>query len=365
MEESVSGFLKSLREEVIHHKDKRATFVLQKLVSVAALFGLGSGKLGSINLPMLLFTVPFVSLALDVYISAEDYKVKRIGTFFRIYRYATPAERNWERFVNQHREPVAVWASLVLTAIAALASAFVLHTQNSEAINTTGTPLWPEGAYWVWAFVAAAFTVGVFVYYWKLMEKLPKPHLLERQVCELVSAPGEDSLAHLRDKLIIILTLNTGITKKELVALEVDDLHQLQNGALALRIRDSTGCSERLVHYRRPQEVLDIVKKWKELAGIAEGLVFPDLASRKPRQMKASQIDKILRKYPIVVDGAIQTVKADELRRTYARYLYEDGADLMTIQRNLGCTDIKAVLGYIGPIAVQRELRQTSFIDQS
>ena len=362
MEENVSRFIESLRGEIIHHKDKRATFVLQKLVSIAALFGLGSSKLGDIDLPFLLFAVPFVSLALDVYISAEDYKVKRIGTFFRIYRYATLAERNWERFVNQHRELVAVWASLVLTAIATLASALVLRAQYSKAIDDASTPLWPEWVYLVWVFVSAILTASVFLYYWRLVERLPKPHLLEEQMRELLSAPGEDSPVHLLDKLIIALMLHTGVNKKELVALEIDDLHQLQNGKLALRVRCGKGHSERLVPYRRPQEIRDIVEKWKEETGITAGPVLRDPASKKLIQIKAHQIDKILGEYPIVVDGAIRTVKANELRRTYARHLYEDGADLMTIQRNLGCTDIKAVLGYIGPIEVQRELKQTSSV---
>ena len=138
MEENDREFLESLREEVIHHKEKRATFVLRKLAFVAALFGLGSIESEwAIKFHWLLFAVPFISLAFDTYISAEDYKVKRIGTFCRIYRYATSCERSWERFVNQHREPIAVWASLVLTVIAIVASALVLCVQNS-AVRGSG-----------------------------------------------------------------------------------------------------------------------------------------------------------------------------------------------------------------------------------
>jgi integrase len=361
MEESVSKFLESLREEVIHHKDKRATFVVQKLVSIAALFSLGSGQFGSVNFPLLLFTVPFVSLALDVYISAEDYKVKRIGTFFRIYRYATPAERDWERFVNQHRERVAVWASLTLTAIAVLASAFVLYVQNS-AIGATNIPLWPE-IFWGWAFVAAALTAGVFFYYSRLMGKLPKPHLLEHQVHELLSAPGEDSLESLRDKTIIALILNTGITPEELVRIEIADLHQEVDGSLALRVRHHRGCKERKIPYRKPDEVLGVVEKWEKETSIQQGLAFPgDVKGLdSPKQMGPHQIDGILKKYHIVSDGMIRTVKPEELRLTYARRLYEDGSDLATIQRNLGCRNIETALGYIGPIAAQREIKQTSF----
>jgi len=368
MEDSASGFLQSLREEVIHHKDKRATFVLQKLASVASFFGLGSiqSDLG-IQFYWLLFAVPFVSLAFDVYISAEDYKIKRIGAFCRIYRYATPAERDWERLVNQHREPTAVWASLILTVIAIIASALVLCIQNSapRAPDEPMWPMWPMWVFWVWLPSVIAFTAAVFGYYPWLLRKLPQPHLLEEQTSDLLSAPElapkeADPATGLRDKAIIALILNTGITPKELTALELDNLDY--EGKPVLRVK-SKGLS-REIPYRKPDEVRVVLERWRENMLIRGKLVFPDAARGNDKPMKPRQINRILSRYPIVVDGIIRTVSSNELRRTYARRLYEDGLELATIQQYLGCADIRPVLGYIGPIAARRESRQRSSVDQ-
>jgi hypothetical protein len=111
MDKETTEFLKRLYDEIIHHKDKRATFVLQKLVAIAFLFGLGLQESDNYSFTNILFVVPFVSLTLDIFIFAEHYKVKRIGSFLRIYRFASIAERNWEKFVQAHRESGAMVAS--------------------------------------------------------------------------------------------------------------------------------------------------------------------------------------------------------------------------------------------------------------
>jgi hypothetical protein len=135
-------FLHRLREEALHHKQRRASLVLQKLTFVVALFGvvvlrtpatLGTPVSLLDDFYWLLYALPFVALAYDVYICAEDYKVKRIGTFFRTSRHMAPCEREWEVYVNDHRETLTAWAGAFLTgmtiAVPALVLPFVLGKQ--------------------------------------------------------------------------------------------------------------------------------------------------------------------------------------------------------------------------------------------
>ena len=95
-----SDFLRRLRNEIIHHKEKRAEFVLRKLAFVAILFGVGSIELNAYKetTPFIPFLLPYIALAFDIFIFSEHYKVQRAGAFIRMYRYASDAERSWKKW---------------------------------------------------------------------------------------------------------------------------------------------------------------------------------------------------------------------------------------------------------------------------
>jgi len=80
-------FLNNLYEEKLLHKKNRHEYVKQKLIFIIGLFSLGSLKtieaVSKIDLSILLYFIPYVASAYDIYIAAEDFKVKRIGTFIR------------------------------------------------------------------------------------------------------------------------------------------------------------------------------------------------------------------------------------------------------------------------------------------
>ena len=124
--DNLSKFYEHLHAEILHHKEKRAAFTLQKLAFITALFGLAVFKLWSSdsNLPktfnILVIIIPFVAISYDVYIYAEDYKVKRAGTFLRRHTCASNCisncEKDWELYVqDKHREPLATFATMALT----------------------------------------------------------------------------------------------------------------------------------------------------------------------------------------------------------------------------------------------------------
>ena len=105
-------FLKHLRSEKLKAEEARTTYTLRKLAYATTLLGLGSldidvaqiTAIGPINLGHLLYLAPWVALAFDLYILAEDYSVKRFGAF--LWKNSPDVlERGWEEWVSENRDP--------------------------------------------------------------------------------------------------------------------------------------------------------------------------------------------------------------------------------------------------------------------
>ena len=178
--------------------------------------------------------------------------------------------------------------------------------------------------------------------------------LTTEQANYLLSLPGVETLVGLRDTAILAMLLCTGIREGELAALDVPDLRQTLGGALALHVREGKGCKERLVPYGELEWVLAIVDKWLDLAEIDDGPIFRGFyrGNRilRPGRLSVRAIEYIVGSYPVMAAGEMVTVKPHDLRRTYARRLYDAGFDLVAIQQNLGHADVKTTLGYIGTL---------------
>ncbi len=176
--------------------------------------------------------------------------------------------------------------------------------------------------------------------------------LTEAQANELMTAPGMKTLRGIRDTALISLMLCTGLREAELCALNVDDLRQRLGGELALLVREGKGAKQRLIPYGALQWVLLVVDIWLQHAGIEHGAVFRGFyrGARRVRSARLSirSVNFILDQYPISIDDAIRTVNPHDLRRTYARRLYDAGTDLLAIRDNLGHADTRTTLRYIG-----------------
>lgn len=177
------------------------------------------------------------------------------------------------------------------------------------------------------------------------------------QANELLRKPGKDSLKGLRDTAIIALLLTTGIREGELTALDVDDLRQRSGGELALRVREGKGAKQRLVPYGQLAWVLIVVEVWLTHAEIVSGKVFRGFykGAKKIREtaITTRSIQRILNDYPLVIDGELMTVKPHDLRRTYARRLFDAGVKIEAIQQNLGHTNLTTTQAYIGRLDTQ------------
>jgi integrase len=61
-------------------------------------------------------------------------------------------------------------------------------------------------------------------------------------------------------------------------------------------------------------------------------------------------VQDIINRYPIVIDGQMLRVNPHDLRRTYARRLYDAGTLMLAIQQDLGHADHKTTEECIGTL---------------
>lgn len=161
-----------------------------------------------------------------------------------------------------------------------------------------------------------------------------------------------------RDLALIALMLASGIREGETVALRVDDLRQRLDGQLALWVRHGKGGKARVVPYGAMEDVLRPVDAWLALAGIEGGAVWrglypPDGAGYhrvRPSAMTRRALIDVVMAYPAMIDGELVTLRPHDLRRSYARMLFDAGVEPVRIQQNLGHSDLKTTLGYIGDL---------------
>ena len=182
--------------------------------------------------------------------------------------------------------------------------------------------------------------------------------LTSAQGSALMAAPGVGTLDGQRDTAAIALLLCTGIREAELRALDVDDLRQYLGGELALHVREGKGCKDRMVPYGELSWVLAIVDKWLDAAGVTDGAVFRGFFKGnrllRPGRLSVRQVQNILSRYPVALNGHVVKVRPHDCRRTYARRLYDAGVDVVAIQQNLGHARLETTLGYIGPLDADR-----------
>lgn len=177
--------------------------------------------------------------------------------------------------------------------------------------------------------------------------------LTREQAEALLRAPGVGTLAGLRDTALIAVLLCTGIREGEAAALEVGDLRQRVSGELCLLVREGKGGKTRAVPWGELSWALVIVDAWLKVAGIEAGAVFRSLRRGghvQARALTTRAIELIMTRYPIVIEGDKRAVRPHDLRRTYAARQYEAGMDLNALRQNLGHSDVKTTLGYIGAL---------------
>lgn len=176
--------------------------------------------------------------------------------------------------------------------------------------------------------------------------------------CEtLMQWPDYQLLSGLRDRAIIAFAIATGLRESELCNLQVEDLRQTVNGVLGVYVREGKGCKSRFVPYGNFEQVLAVVDKWLHAAGIKSGKVFRGFRHHSQSVtdgLTGRAVQDILKKYPVYINGELRIIKPHDLRRTYARLLYDGGMDIVSIQQNLGHSNLQTTLNYIGNTDIEK-----------
>jgi isopentenyldiphosphate isomerase len=155
-------FIKHIRSEKLKAEETRTTYTLKKLAYATALLGIGSLNInvGQIDLSMILYLVPWVALAFDLYILGEDYSVKRFGAFLGANS-PDALERLWEKWVSENRDPFAPLAMPILTTLLLLAAATVIWVGGFA----TGP------VFWGWLVLSGLPSWILFIFYRSLRKR--------------------------------------------------------------------------------------------------------------------------------------------------------------------------------------------------
>ena len=127
-------FTDKLRDEIFEGQKRRHDFIVRKFKYCTSLLGLGSLKIqfnsgDNIIFTPLLFLVPLVAIAFDLYLISEDYGIKRTGEFLaRQKEGISKSEKEWEgTFLKSHQNFFAPIAFFIITLIMLAGSSFQIY----------------------------------------------------------------------------------------------------------------------------------------------------------------------------------------------------------------------------------------------
>jgi hypothetical protein len=133
-------FLASLHEEKLRSQERRGTLVLRKLTWVTGLFAIGSLKVTSLGTAtldfiLILYVVPVVSIVFDLYITGENYGVKRMGAFVRQHM-PEEYEGIWEAWLRDKRDVFSRYALPLSSLVVLTVSCLILMIADGDAEQT-------------------------------------------------------------------------------------------------------------------------------------------------------------------------------------------------------------------------------------
>ena len=179
--------------------------------------------------------------------------------------------------------------------------------------------------------------------------------LTPAQGAVLMMQPDVSTLRGRRDVALIALMLATGLREGEIVKLTVDDLYQSYGGVPALRVKSGKGAKARMVPFGDMLWARQIAEIW--LDGRDTGFVFTKMFDGRgdmfdqqatDKCMTTRSVQRMLKRYPVSIDGVPTTVTPHDLRRSYARNLFLASIPTEVIRQNLGHVDVKTTQDYIG-----------------
>jgi len=176
-------------------------------------------------------------------------------------------------------------------------------------------------------------------------------HLTQDQIEFLFTRPDMTTRKGFRDTLIMGLILMTGISEAEVCRLQVKDvLRPVQGSPLRLRV---TGNNRREIavsdtFFFDEAWCADYLRQWLQVTGFEAGLLFCSFyrggQTVRSRKLHPNAVHEMLREYT----AEWGKFTALDLRRTYARRLFDNGVSVETLRENLGYTHNETVVTHIG-----------------
>ena len=129
-------FLDYLRKEKLETQMRRLEFIKLKFMLIVALLGVGTWEFSSMeDNYLLLYLVPFVGFAIDLYVHGENFAIRRIGFFVKEIVEHDPLERTWELFVDKNRDQFTRIGFNVVSILLFLGTFFVLQFKENNSIR--------------------------------------------------------------------------------------------------------------------------------------------------------------------------------------------------------------------------------------
>jgi integrase/recombinase XerD len=175
-------------------------------------------------------------------------------------------------------------------------------------------------------------------------ERLPRGRALTiGEVTALFLACARDSSpAGARDAAAMALLYGTGIRRSELVALDRGD-YDAETGALT--IRAGKGNRDRLVYATNGAQ--DALDGWLRHRGDGPGpLIMPINKGGKLEHRRVTDQAVLLTLRKRAAAASVQRFSPHDLRRTFISHLLERGADLSTVQRLAGHSQLTTTARY-------------------
>lgn len=134
---------------------------------------------------------------------------------------------------------------------------------------------------------------------------------------------------------MVILAINTGLRRGEIFNLEWQDIDFLHN---RLTVRAAATKSAKTRHIPLNTMTLKTLRRWQEQTNDT-GLVFPG--------KEGQRLDNISTAWRNVIDDAeIENFTFHDLRHCFATKVLKGGADIVTVSKLLGHSDLKMTLRY-------------------
>ncbi len=162
--------------------------------------------------------------------------------------------------------------------------------------------------------------------YPKLRKSLPKYLTLEQSAALLQAASGPNQK---RDHAILMIFLNCGIRRSELVGLNLTDVYEDR-----LRVVGK-GNKERFVYFGTPcRKAIDAYLVERNKKNLSDNRAL--FGSRDNNRIGVTAVHRLVKKYLLMAGLDASSFSAHKLRHTAATMMLSGGVDVKTVQEGLG-----------------------------